>query len=174
MAKVYRAAALALMVSVPAAAQTSKPCVTQAEANALFSFALPELLDTAAKQCTASLPADAFLRARAPAMVQRYRAEAAPSWPSAKTAFFKSMGEKDEKVVKMFDALPDETIRTLMGAGMAAVVGDDIKGENCESIDQIASSLAPLTLSQLSTLFTSIVIMADKKKSNSLKICPAR
>ena len=62
----------------------------------------------------------------------------------------------------------------LIATALASVVADDIKPENCDNIDRIAGSLAPLSLTQLSTLFTGIIVMADGKKDSSLKICPAR
>lgn len=168
-----RVTALAIMVSLPATAHAQSKCMAQAEAAALFSFALPELIDTVADKCSNALPPQAYLRNQGAGLVKRYRAEAAPAWPQAKAAFLKTMGSDDKNAVELFNALPDDTVKTLIGTSLAAAVGGDVKPENCGNIDRIAGSLAPLSLSQLSTLFLGIIIMADKKKDSSLKICPA-
>ena len=162
-------AASLLATAGSAQAQGANACLTQAEANALFSYVAPEALDSVVKKCATSVPAAAFLNSSAPALVSRYRAEAAPKWPAARTAFSKIMGsERDAS--KVFDAMPDDAVKALISTSFAVVITNDIKVESCDGVDKLVAALSPLPLQNLAGLITSIMSLTDKGKGN-LNLC---
>ena len=64
------AALAALTLPASAFAQTaSSSCLTEEEATAFFSYALPEMLDTVAGKCATALPASSFLRQNSKTLV---------------------------------------------------------------------------------------------------------
>ena len=166
------AAALALTGTASmAAAQVPSKCLTEPEAAALFEYAMPELLDSVAKKCGPALPSQAFLPNQASQLVTRYRASAAPKWPTAKAAMIKAAGG-EEKTDKIFNALPDDTLKTLLTAGVAAAITGDIQPTSCARIDKLTAALAPLPPSNVSQIIVQIVALeSEKKKSSKLMIC---
>ena len=167
------AAVLALAAtSSMAAAQASPKCLTEPEASALFEYAMPELLDSVAKKCGPALPSQAFLSTQAAQLVTRYRASAAPKWPTAKAAMIKAAGGDEEKTDKIFNALPDDTLKSLLTAGVAAAITGDIQPTSCVRIDKLTAALAPLPPSNVSQIIVQIVALeSEKKKSSKLMIC---
>ena len=156
-----------------AAAQAAPKCLTEPEATALFEYAMPELLDSVAKKCGPALPAQAFLSTQATQLVTRYRASAAPKWPTAKAAMIKAAGGgEEEKTDKIFNALPDDTLKSLLTAGVAAAITGDIQPTSCARIDKLTAALAPLPPSNVSQIIVQIVALeSEKKKSSKLMIC---
>ena len=69
------AMAAALLVLPQAAAAQADACLTREEVRTLIVFATPSVLEAASRTCTSAVPADAFLRTGASAMVERLRAE---------------------------------------------------------------------------------------------------
>ena len=139
-------AALALSANAQAQAQAKRtsPCMTEAEAVALFNFALPEMLDTVAAKCAKARPPTSFIATRAPALVASYRTASPANWPLAKAAFFKSAGEDDAEATKILTAMPDDALRALVGTALTVIVGNDVKPADCPKIDTVVASLAPL------------------------------
>jgi hypothetical protein len=167
------AAVLALAgTSSMAAAQAPSKCLTEPEAAALFEYAMPELLDSVAKKCGPALPSQAFLSTQATQLVTRYRASAASKWPTAKAAMIKAAGGEAEKTDKIFNALPDDTLKSLLTAGLATAITGDIQAAKCSRIDKLTAALAPLPPSNVSQIIVQIVALeSEKKKSSKLMIC---
>jgi hypothetical protein len=151
---------------------TASPCLTEAEATAFFSYALPEMLDTVAGKCIEALPTSSFLSTNSKALVSKYRAASAPDWPQAKAAFLKLGGDENSDGTKILKAMPDETLKVLVSTGFNVVVGKEIKPVDCPKIDAVVSSLAPLPISNIAKLLVSMGGLAGKKPDDAFKICP--
>lgn len=167
-------AALALSTNAQAQAEAKRvsPCMTEGEAVALFSFALPEMLDTVANKCAKALPSTSFISTRAPALVASYRTTSDANWPLAKTAFFKSAGEDDAEASKILAAMPDDALKALVGAALNVIVGKDIKPADCPKIDSVVAALAPLPITNISTLLVGLISLAGSgKDDDKFKIC---
>jgi hypothetical protein len=167
-------AALALSANAQAQAEAKRvsPCMMEAEAVALFSFALPEMLDTVASKCAKTLPPTSFIATRAPALVASYRTTSAANWPLAKAAFFKSAGEDDADATKILAAMPDDALKALVGTALTVIVGNDIKPADCPKIDTVVASLAPLPMTNISTLLVGLISLAGSgKDDDKFKIC---
>jgi hypothetical protein len=150
------------------------PCLTQPEATAIFNYALPEMLASISKKCAAALPPKAFLTSQANQYVARYRTSAAANWSTAKAAFVKVAGA-DEKEGKILAALPDDTLKSLLGTGIGTAVTGDVNPADCPQIDRIVAALAPLPLTNISTIFVEILSLDGKKpgKKHDFRICEA-
>jgi hypothetical protein len=162
-------------VAAPTAAQAqTTTCLTEPEATALFEYALPELLNSVAKTCGPALPKSAFLTSQAAELVARYRASGGTSWPLAKAAFLKSAGD-DEEGAKVLAALPDDAMKSLLGAGLAAAITGDIKPADCERADKLIAALAPLPAANLSTILVQLISLTggEAGKDNDFQICKA-
>ena len=150
----------------------TKACMTEQEAAALFSYALPEVIETVTKKCTASLPAASFLAPRGSQLAASYRQISVAHWPLAKSAFFKTLAEDDGDADEILAGMPDDALKGLMGSALGVVIGKDIKAENCPRIDSIVSALAPLPPSNVSSLLVQLIAMAGDTKDNPFKLCP--
>jgi hypothetical protein len=68
--------------------------------------------------------------------------------------------------------MPDDALKALVGTALNVVVGNDIKPADCPKIDSIVAALAPLPISNISTLLVSIMGLAGSGKDEQFKICP--
>lgn len=168
------AGALALLAtSSMAHGQGNAACLTEQEATALFDYALPELLDSVAKECHASLPKEAFLQTQASQFVAKYRTSAARNWPLAKAAFIIKAAGPEDKADKILAAVPDDALKSLVSAGLGAAMTGDIKPAQCPRIDKLVAALAPLPASNVSQIIVQLMAMDGDKpgKSSDFRIC---
>jgi hypothetical protein len=154
------------------AASTQSPCLTEQEAVAFFSFALPEMLNTVADKCQRSLPTSSFLSAHAKELVASYRTASTSAWPRAKAAFFKLGGEDNSDGAKLLRAMPDDTLKSVVGTAFNVVVGNDRNSADCSKIDSLVAALAPLPISNVATILVSIGGLVGSEKNDSFRICP--
>lgn len=166
------AALAALSLPANAVAATEPPCLTEQEAVAFFTFALPEMLNTVADKCQSSLPPTSFLSTRSKTLVANYRAASASIWPQAKVAFFKIGGEDESDAAKILRAMPDDTLKSVVGTAFNVVVGNGLKPADCSKIDSLVAALSPLPISNVATILVSIGGLAGTEKDDSFRICP--
>jgi hypothetical protein len=158
-------------LAMPAVAQAEAAlaCLTDSEARALFTFAIPEAVQGVAEKCRASLPATAFLPSKSPAMISRFRSAASGSWPMAKAAFLKVGGESEDS--KMLAAMPDSALQPFISAAFAQIVAKDVKPLECPKIDRFVAALAPLPPANAAELITALIGLVGAKESDDLKLC---
>jgi len=178
MRKRWKFAAVAALLATPAMAQAqnSAGCLSQAEANALFVFALPEMLNSVDEKCAPHLPRSAFLVAQGPQLVARQRAATAANWPTAKAAFIKMATAEDTKgdTAKIMTKIPDETLRTLVVTGLGVAVTSDIKPADCPKASRLVEALAPLPVANLATIVVETMGLAGgKDKKPPIAVCEA-
>lgn len=166
--RVFRTAgilALAASGSVQAAqTQQAAACLSSQEVRAMTAFFLPTVLNSVVSTCDAHLPADAFLRAKAPALVTKLNAGKEAAWPLAKSAFTK-MGDGGSKG-EALDKLPDEALRPFIEAMVTTELGPKFKAKDCKNINRIAATLEPLPSENLVALVAEIfgvAMLGDRK-----------
>lgn len=149
----------ALLAAAPSE-QTQRPCLTQAQVEAMTLFALPPLLEGAAKACAPALPANSYLMNGGKTLAQTLAAESSAHWASASPAVT-MLGGKD------FPAGLSETtarglIHDLVLNGLSTVKGR----EQCERIDRAADLLSPLPPRNLAGLVILGVEIATVEEMN--------
>lgn len=153
------------------AADAAKPCLTEAEAEAITLVALPELIRGTGIACAATLPPNALLRQPSSALVGKYQAAADASWPAARTALAKVSPPEIASVLQTDYARP-----MLTGMLSGALVGK-VNTSNCVPIDRAINLLAPLPPQNTAAIVVMFfqLVSADKAKKaepSPLPICP--
>ncbi len=168
---------VAMALPAAATAQSAKQCLTPKEAHGLISFALPDIITSISSKCAPSLGPDGFLTRSGKDLSDRYRAAAAPSWPSAKLALRKFVGPEAE----FLDSMPDEALKGFFGAGVSTSIVKDVKPEQCGDIDRVLKLLSPLPPENMSQLVGILLEMGARPKAQAaaaktkapFSICPA-
>ena len=159
------AMAAALLALPQAAAAQANACLARHEVRTLFAFLAPTLVDSAAKKCVTVLPADAFLRTDAPAMVERLRTES-----EAQSSGFAAVLEKMSGK-KIPEGLSEETMRSLMRDIIGTEFTKGIKPGDCGPINELVSALAPLPGANIGTIAAILLEAGGSKAKSPLKIC---
>jgi hypothetical protein len=148
----------ALLAAVPSE-QVQRPCLTQAQVEAMTLFALPPLLEGAAKACASALPANSYLLNGGRTLAQSLAAESSAHWAGAGSAVT-MMGGKE------FPAGLSETtarglIHDLVLNGLSTAKGR----EQCGRIDRAADLLSPLPPRNLAGLVVLGVGIASEEEA---------
>jgi hypothetical protein len=145
-----------------------KPCLTPAEADAVFTALAPSMLQAVRGACEKELPGNAYLVARGDELIARYAVRAGPAKPAAAAAFGKIVGPEAKGMItpELFDAMAAPMVASMLSA--------DIKPDTCPTINRVAELLDPLPAANLSGLVVLVVELAAKdKKDSRLPICKA-
>ncbi len=158
-------AALALALCPTLANAAAAPvCLSRAEARAVLTYSLPQVIDGTAKRCRQALPADAFLTTHGQQVVQRYSGNRDQYWPQARSAFLKLSSQRDASMASIAGQLPDETLKPLVDATVSGLVAQSIHLESCDQIDlaiDLLSPLPPQNTAGLIALFIELAAKAD-------------
>lgn len=151
----------ALLTAAPAE-EAQRPCLTEAQVEAMTLFALPPLLEGAAKACAPALPANSYLMNGGKALGQTLAAESSTHWAAAGPAVT-MMGGKE------FPAGLSETtarglIHDLVLNGLSTAKGR----EQCGRIDRAADLLSPLPPRNLAGLVVLAVGIASDEKATKV------
>lgn len=161
------AATIGLMSNTAQAATASMPCLTEAEATALFTATMPDVIDGIAKKCATALPGTAVLRSGLAPLLDRYRPAAEAAWPQASTAFTKLAG-------KDLEGIDPKLVRPMIGPMVAELVGQELKPVQCPLYNRVIGGLSPLPLPNIADV---VIAMFELKASTGTKsplaICPA-
>ena len=68
--------------------------------------------------------------------------------------------------------MPDDALKALVVTALTVVVGKDIKSADCPKIDSMVAALAPLPLSNVSSLLVSLISLTGSGKDDTFRICP--
>ena len=129
-------ACLLALFATPALAQ--RQCVTDAEAQAFASVAMPEIIRETGRVCARTLPATSLVRRQSGAFLAKYDAEADRAWPMARAA-----------IVKLSDPaidllLESQYARPLIVSLLAPQLVGRIALSDCAAIDRLSTLLEPL------------------------------
>jgi hypothetical protein len=163
--------AIIALIASPAVAEGQAPpvCLTDAEAQALFTYAIPEALDGVSKSCDTALPATSFLKINSTQTIARFRAAAAGTWPTARKAFMKIAG--DGKESELMAGMPDSALQPFVSAAFSGVVANGVKPEKCAKIDRFVAALAPLPPANVAALITALIGLTGDKEGHDFKLC---
>lgn len=160
--------ALVLVVPSLATAQVPvKTCVTSDEAQALVTYALPQIVRGLAKQCLQSLPATSALIEAGDVMAAGYQVDANKAWPLAQRAFDKLAGFPISKISG------EKGIKTLIEIGVVSQLSSKITPSDCPAIDRALSALQPLPAQNVAVVVTALVQLTGKDGKMPLTLCPA-
>ncbi|HEX4693747.1 hypothetical protein [Sphingomonas sp.] len=163
---------LALCAGITAAsaqaADAVKPCLTEAEAQAVFLAVAPDVMKAVAQKCEPSLPAAATLRGGLAAFLAPYDAAAAAAWPQAMPAIAKMAGPEAK-------GMDPALMKPMMGPMIGAMAGDAVKPKDCTTIDRAVTLLAPLPPANVAGLVVLAFSKASAKDGKApFTICPVR
>ncbi len=170
------AIALSAIIATPIAQaeQASRNCVTMAEAESLFLFVAPEMLQRAGQLCANNLPANAMLRRLPAPFLAKYHAESRGAWPTAKRAIAKIQPEATSMLDSDFAA-------PLVGTMMTELLVKEIRAQDCPTINRAVTLMEPLparNLAGLAVLFAQVATNDGRSQVRDrlpprLRICPA-
>lgn len=170
------AAFLATACPVAATAQSAPTCLTPAEAQAIVSFTLPDLIAGAAQKCADVLGSGSFLAQSGMEMANRYRATADAAWPKARSGIRKFAGDK----AGFFDLMPDKTLKSVSAGLATTAVLKRVEPRICGDLDRIMQAVAPLPPENMSLLIGILLEIASRPKAQAavakakspFNICP--
>ena len=164
-------AVIGALASQTAHATQAGKCLTPAEAQSVAVSALPDALTSAQKACAPHLPAQSALRSASTRITQVYRPAADRAWPQAGRAFLSAFE------LPLPEGTSPDVVRPLLIATISALVEQEIKPEDCGTIDEFYSALEPLPPENIGKLLVAFLKLGenDKKpgqaKSNPFTIC---
>lgn len=151
-----------------AVAQSAKSCLTQPEAQALVTYALPSAIRGITTKCTPVLPATTALIQSGPIIAARYQIEADNAWPVARLAFGKISG------LDLTGTFGEAAARGLVDAALGAGLAEKVKPEDCAKVDRLVDILEPLPARNMAMLVTTLMEFggAEKRGKSPLRMCP--
>lgn len=129
---------LAMLAAVAAPVQAQRPCLVPAEAEALATVALPDIIRQSGVRCAGALPATSLLRRANSPLLGRYNAEADRAWPAARGALVKL---SDPAVAGLLDS---ELARPVLLTLVTPQIVGRINVKDCGTLDRLATLLEPL------------------------------
>lgn len=151
-----RAAASALLVLAmpsPAVAQTvQRSCVTNDEAEALVTYALPATIRALSARCVPALPATSALIQSGVITAARYQVDADRAWPAASRAFDKISG------VPASNLMGEQILKPLVEKAISGEVTRSLKLTDCQRVDRLINVLQPLPAKNMAML---VVLLAE-------------
>jgi len=173
---VKRPAFLIAFAALPAMAAAQTPpapaCMPQPQAAALVTFALPMLVTQLADRCRSELPPNAYLVANAGALADRYRADSAAAWPTARRAiariFTQFLGQP------MPAEMDSELVRTLAEPMLGGLLAKQVHRTDCGTADAAIADLATLSGRAIGRVAAIAATIADRKGNGIagvLKVC---
>lgn len=161
---------IAALAAVPgqAVGQSAKSCLTQPEAEALVTYALPSAIRGLTTKCTPVLPATTALIQSGPIIAARYQIEADRAWPVAQLAFGKISG------LDLAGTFGEPAARGLVDAAFGAGLAEKVKPDDCPKIDRLVDILEPLPARNMAMLVTTLMEFGDAEKrgKSPLRMCP--
>jgi hypothetical protein len=169
--------AAALLTVTPTLAQAAEPpCLSPPEFTALADYALPSVISGASQRCSASLPANAFLRRGGDELIRRYAERRSAAWPGAKAAFLKLSNTTNVDANNLIRTLPDPSMQQMLDSLMAGLVAQHLPVDRCGAIDRLLDLLSPLpaaSTAEVITLAVGLGAKAGRAKLGALSICEA-
>lgn len=166
--------ALACMgTAATAQTSTARPCLSGAEAEAVFLAVAPAAIKAAGGVCTTALPRTAFLLQPDQAFLTRMAQASEQAWPRASGAVARLAGPD---LAPMFQS---DAMRPALGVLVAAQIVSDLKPADCPKLDRILTLLSPLPARNIAALGVTILQYAEddaarRGKKTKLPLCPSR
>ncbi len=158
-----------LMLAAAVASPAPRPCLTQADAEAVALVALPEIIRQTGAVCAAVLPSASLVRRAQSSLLQRYDAEAERAWPAARAAIVKLSDPQADAL------LGSEFARPLLTTLIAPLIVGRVAVKDCETIDRLVTLLEPLPPRNTAGVIVTTLryLQARDKKVAALPLCAA-
>lgn len=170
-------AVLLVLALLPGMARAAEPpCLTVGEFTALAGYALPSVIGGTVQRCSATLPADAFLRRSGNELAQRYAVNRAGAWPGARAVFFKLGETGNAEAANAMRTLPDQTLQLMLDGLIEGMIGQNLPVERCRAVDRVVRLLSPLppeSTAELIALAAGLGARTGKAKVGAFSLCPA-
>ena len=154
-----------------AALAAPRPCLTEAEAQAVALVALPEIIRQTGVACAGELPATSLLRRPQSPLLQRYDAEADRAWPAARSAVVKLSNTDAEAL------LGSQFARPLLTTLVVPLIVGRVAAKDCGTIDRLVTLLEPLpprnTAGVIATTLRHLQARGDRNVA-ALPLCAAK
>ncbi len=175
--RLWISATFALLLPAQALAQSTRPCLTPKEGQALITFALPDVVTGITDKCAPVAGPSSFLATSGRTLASSYRATSNAAWPVARPAIRKLAGENGQ----LLDLMSDDALKSFAGAFAATAVVKQISPERCNDIDRIMKVTAPLPPENMSMLVGIMLEFLARPTAQAaiasarppLNICPA-
>ncbi|WP_336977183.1 hypothetical protein [Altererythrobacter fulvus] len=183
----FRAAFTALSFCALAQASIAQaadpvPCVTGAEAAALFVYVVPPTIEAVGNSCEGRLSPDGFMAKGSRNLSARYAALQDESWPKAKRAALAlfTMANGKAKPGKrqlqamafdpagIFQSLPDNVARPLGDALIMQKVAEQVRPEKCGQIELVLSAMSPIEPRDAGALLGAVANLVGME---NLRVC---
>lgn len=171
-------AVLALMAlgCATAARAGDDACLTPAELDATFAYALPTVIESAAQTCRPVLSRDGYLATGTDSLAARYRVGQAAAWPVAKAAALKIGTSAAGGGLGRFAAfLPDSALQGFATGYVGQFVVQSIRPADCAEIEQALHLMAPLPPENTAGLITLLVRRLERPRPGQkprIPLCP--
>jgi hypothetical protein len=165
------ASALAVSLALPAAATAQAaqpPCVTQAEAEALFLYMAPELIRQTGRTCAANLPAASLLRQTSGPLIAKFQGESRAAWPVARQAVSRLAGPEAQPILQ--SQFAEQVAASLIAPAITA----GIQPGDCRYIDRIVTLIEPLPARNSAALIATLVQLGAEKDREAATRAPFR
>jgi hypothetical protein len=165
-------AAFALPTATIAQAAPAPRCISQDQAAALVTFALPSLVQGLAQRCRPELSPNSYLEINARGLADRYTPDADAAWPLARrtiAGFFGQILGQD-----MPAEMNGDMLRLLVEPLIGKLLAKQISTADCVTADAAIAAVAPLpgrNVGQLAALAATIADRKDKGLAGILHIC---
>ncbi|MCB5424530.1 hypothetical protein H0274_04610 [Altererythrobacter sp. CC-YST694] len=163
-----------------AQAADSRPCVTGAEAAALFVYVVPPTIQAVGSSCEGRLRPDGFMATGSRTLSARYAALQDESWPRAKRAALALFSMANGKAqtgsgqgmgmdpARIFENLPDDVARPLGDALIMQKVAEQVKPEKCGQIELVLSAMSPIEPREAGALLGAVANLVGME---NLRVC---
>jgi hypothetical protein len=153
------------LAATTAQAIDAKPCLTEAEVQAVFLAVAPDAMRAVAQKCAPSVAAEATLKGGMSSFLAPYDAAAATAWPLALPAIAKMAGP-DMK------GLDPAAMKPLIGPLIGGMAADKLTPKDCVTIDRAVTLLAPLPPANVAGLVVLAASSGSKSGKAPFTICP--
>lgn len=154
-------AAIAFPTTTIAQGPAGPRCITQDQAAALVTFALPTLVEGLAQHCEGVLPPNAYLEANARSLSSRFQPDADAAWPLARRTIASFFGQLLGQ--PMPDEMNSDMLRILAEPLLGKALAKAVSKSDCVMVDAAIQSAAPLPGRNLGRLAALAAMIADKK-----------
>lgn len=152
-------AAIAALASQSAFAAQAGKCLSAAEAESVAVSALPDALSSAQRACAPHLPAQSALRNAGERIAQVYRPAADKAWPRAGRAFLSAVE------LPLPEGTSPDVMRPLLVATISALVEQEIKPQDCGTVNEFYSALEPLPPENVAKLLIAFMKLGDRERA---------
>lgn len=157
----------------PAYAQ--EPELDPAAVAAATRFSLPLVFDGYLRRCSSVLEEDGYSLSNAPRLREKFADGAELAWPEARELMLKLAEEEQEGTSEVLDLLDDATLQTLVTGIVGTLAENEIRLQDCDSIERGLEILDPLPADNLGALVGFIVelgIAMEKEEEAAIGLPP--